>query len=244
MDDWLITTRGPGAPRVRLVCFPFAGAGASLFRSWSADVPAGVELCRVQLPGRENRSRERPFTRMQDVIEALLPALREGPPVALFGHSLGGLIAFELAAALQQVAAPLAWLFVSGARPPHVPDPYQLHRLSEAAFANALRDRGGIPEDVLTHPELRELVLPLLRADLELAETFVRGEPLALPIPITVCAAPADAVIPWAVTAAWQAYTTGAFERRAFEGDHFFVRTCPDAVRRCVWERLVRQPDV
>jgi len=175
---------------------------------------------------------------MREVIDALVPALLEGPPVALFGHSLGGLLAFELAAALHAHGAPLHWLFVSAARPPHVPDPYQLHRLPYAAFAKALRARGGVHEDILAHPELRELVLPLIRADLEVAETFLRAEPCALPVPITVCAAPADAVIPWEVTSGWRAYTTGAFERRAFEGDHFFVREHPELVRRCVWERL------
>jgi surfactin synthase thioesterase subunit len=175
---------------------------------------------------------------MEEVIETLLPELLSGPPVALFGHSLGGLIAFELAAALHRRGHAPRHLFVSAARPPHVRDPYQLHGLNESALVRALRERGGVSEELLAHAELRDLVLPLLRADLTIAERHLRAQPLTLPVPITVLAAPADTVIPWHVTDAWSQYTCASFERCTFVGSHFFVREDPELVWRCVLARL------
>lgn len=236
---WLLCSHAGLAPaRLRLVCLPFAGGGASLYRSWVALAPAVLELCRVQMPGRETRAREPLCRTMTQVLDALVPELLSGPPVAIFGHSLGGLIAFELAAELHRQGCTPLHLFVAGARPPHVPDPYQLHGLREPAFSRAIRERGGVSEEILAHAELRELIMPLLRADLELAERHLRAEPLALPLPITLLAAPADTVIPWNVTQEWSGYTSARFERCTFAGSHFFVREDPARVWRCVEERL------
>ncbi len=238
-DRWLVRSLSGHAPaRLRLVCLPFAGGGASLFRNWVPLSPPGLELCRVQLPGRESRAREPLCDDMEEVIATLLPELLSGPPMALFGHSLGGLIAFELALALHCRGHTPRHLFVSAARPPHVPDPYQLHGLDESALVRALRERGGVSEEILAHTELRDMVLPLLRADLTLAERHLRAQPLALPVPITVLAAPADTVIPWHITDAWSQYTSEGFERCTFSGSHFFVREDPEQVWRCVLARL------
>lgn len=237
-ERWLLrSSSGTQAITERLVCIPFAGGGASVFRSWSSAAPPGLEICRVQLPGREDRANEPLCTSMPEVVETLADLLRDGTPTLIFGHSLGGLIGFELSAALAARGSAPRRFFASACRPPHVPDPYQLHRLPEAAFSGALRERGGTAPEILAHPELREFLLPLLRADLELAEAWQRSEPLRIAVPITVCAAPADAVIPWAVTSEWESYTSAGWERRAFPGDHFFVRDNPLAVLDFVLSR-------
>jgi medium-chain acyl-[acyl-carrier-protein] hydrolase len=148
------------------------------------------------------------------------------------------LIGFELAAALEGIGRPPMRFFASACRPPHIPDPYQLHRLDDVAFSEALRARGGISDEVLQHSELREFVIPLLRADLMLAEAWRRAEPFRAGVPITVCAAPADSVIPWNVTSEWEQCTSSAWERQPFVGDHFFLREHPLCVFDFVLSRL------
>jgi acyl transferase domain-containing protein/surfactin synthase thioesterase subunit len=235
---WLVPDRPPSRPRARLVCLPHAGAGASLFRRWVERAPDWLQVCRVQLPGREERLQEPLHRSMEEVVRALRSELGEGPPTAIFGHSMGGLIGFELALRLHEDGATPLRFFASAARPPHVPDPHQLHRLPERAFFDALRRRGGMREEILDHAELRELFGQILRADLTLAESWCRGAPLALPVPITVCASRTDDVIPWSVTEEWRACSTQSYERREYSGGHFFLRQHDDAVADLVFAEI------
>ncbi|WP_437616692.1 alpha/beta fold hydrolase [Sorangium sp. So ce834] len=237
---WLLRSAPSAKPRARLLCLPHAGAGASLFRLWPERAPDAVEVVRAQLPGREERAREPPSLSMTEVVAAIERELGDGPPTAIFGHSLGGLIAFELAKRLHEAGATPARLFVSGARPPHLPDPHQLHRLPEPDFIEALRRRGGIPDDVLRHAELRDMVGRLLRADLALAETWHRPEPVALPVPITVCAARADAVVSWEATGHWSLCSTRGYERVELPGDHFFIKQHDALVMAAVFPRILQ----
>lgn len=226
-DIWLAHRRPNPQAGLRLFCFPYAGGGASIFRSWHEYLPTQIEVCPIQLPGRENRLRERPYKRLTEVIDALadsLPPILD-KPFAFFGHSLGALIGFELARQLRQRAMPQpVHLFVSGARAPQIPDPKApIHNLPDKEFVEAVRDFGGTPEEVLQHEELMEILLPCLRADFEVCETHIYqpGDPLS--IPITAFGGWQDKKIAPDEIEAWRNQTLSSFVVRMFPGNHFFL---------------------
>ena len=214
--------------RARLFCFSYAGAGASVYRLWPAGLPAELEVCAVQLPGRETRLQERAFTHLPDIISALIVALRAefDRPFAFFGHSMGAVVAAELARALQAGAGPVPeHLVVSGRRAPQLADTDEpIHRLPDAAFVAELNRRyGGIPREVLQHQELLDLLLPCLRADLTALETFQPPAGPPLSVPISAFGGSEDHRTSREQLDAWRHATQGAFRSRVFPGDHFFL---------------------
>lgn len=233
----------PGA-RLRLFCFPYAGAGASVYRSWRETLPAGVELCPVQLPGRERRIREPPRTRLPVLVGELGDALRSllELPFAFFGHSMGALLAFELARELRRRGGPRpVHLFVSGHQAPRLPAPHPpVHHLPDGEFLAEIRRLNGTPRELLEHEELRELLLPLLRADLEMCESYVylAGEPLE--VPISVFGGDADPEASPADLGPWEEETSREHAVRIYAGDHFFIHTARGAVLRDLGEDLER----
>src|SRR5208337_356763 len=188
-DSW-ISFRKPGPKtRLRLFCFPYAGAGALIFRTWSDGLPADVEVCPVQLPGRGTRLMERPFTQLspltQDLAQALVPLLNM--PFAFFGHSLGALVSFELARHLRSLygMGPVR-LIVSASPAPQFPHRDRpIHSSPEKEFVEQLRRLNGTARELLEHEELMEIVLPLLRADFALYETYVYSPEAPLSCPIS-----------------------------------------------------------
>ena len=218
----------PQAP-LRLFCFPYAGGGASIFRSWSRELPSWVDLRPVQFPGRERRLREEPYTHITTLTnatkQALLPYLDK--PFAFFGHCLGALVAFELSRQLQvDHHLQPAILFVSGHRAPQLPDRFTpAHKLPDADFALELRQRNGTREETLQNPDVMRLVLPLLRADFAVCETYtyIPGEPLECPI-IAFSGANDPAVRPEEL-ASWSSQTSAPCATQIFPGDHFFLQT-------------------
>lgn len=228
-NPWIAYLTPRPAARVRLYCFPFAGGGASTYRRWGAELPPEIEVRPVQPPGREGRIGEPAFRSVEPLVEALagtLPGdLGEGVPFAFFGHSMGALIAYELARLLRRRGRPQpARLLVSAHRAPQQPpreDP--IHDLPEEEFRRRLRQLNGTPEEVLDHPELMELLGPLLRADFALNETYVEppGEPLACPI--TAFGGDADPDVTVDDLRLWAERTTGPFQLHVYHGDHFFL---------------------
>src|SRR5260370_14568004 len=189
-SSWLQYWQRKPQARVRLFCFPYAGGGASIFRTWSEHLPQDIEVCSVQLPGREDRLLESPFSNLPSLLDVLGPALLPylDMPYAFFGHSMGSLISFELARYLGQVEyrnMPV-YLFVSGHSAPQIPDPDPpTYHLPEPEFIEKLRQLKGMSEQLLQNEEFLQLLLPLLRADFALSDTYEYINDKHLPIPIS-----------------------------------------------------------
>ncbi len=219
----------PGGRATRLLCFPYAGAGASVFREWANLVPEQVEVWAVQLPGREDRFGEPPLTDLDDVLNDLVPAVLPllDRPYAFFGHSLGALVCWELARACQALQTrPPEHVFLSGYRAPRPAgedDGEPLHALPDDELVEELREMGGTPEDVLRNPELMRLLLPLLRADLAISETRVLrpGEPLTCPV--TAFGGRDDPRAGSDDLDGWADHVAGTFAAEVFPGDHFYL---------------------
>jgi medium-chain acyl-[acyl-carrier-protein] hydrolase len=197
----------------------------------------------MQLPGRESRLREPPFTRMSDAVERAAEALERhlDLPFALFGHSMGAILCFELARQLRsRYGVGPIHLFVSARRAPQFPDPRPpLHRLPDARFiAEIDRRYNGLPREVLANAELMELLLPVLRADVQMIETYAFEPDLPLDCPITAFGGLEDSDLRIEDLEGWRAHTNSRFETKVFPGDHFFVQSVPKEVLGTISQSL------
>ncbi|HEU5379573.1 MAG TPA: thioesterase domain-containing protein [Ktedonobacteraceae bacterium] len=241
-ECWFMQSRQKPHARLRLFCFPYAGGGASLFRRWSEHLPDEVDVCPVQLPGRENRRKEAPFTQIQPLIETLVDVFVPymDMPFAFFGYSLGALIGFELARQLRsQKRAGLLHLFVAGRKAPQI-----LRReapmsvLSDEAFIEVLRTFQGTPEEVLRNTELMRLFLPLLRADFAIYESYTYTAEAPLECAISAFGGIDDCKVAMSDLLAWKDQTIDAFTLRMFPGDHFFLSGNETALLQLVSREL------
>ena len=223
----------PGA-RLRLLLIPHAGGGASAFRGWAEALPPEVEGCTVQLPGRENRMGEPAFDRLPALVEALAGALERWRdlPYAVLGHSNGALIGFELARHARRTGTPgPVHLFASGRRAPHLPSRLRdVHQLPQDELVAELAELGGMPREVLEHPELLALLVPLLRADMALTETYDHRDEPPLDTPITAMTGTEDPKVSLDEAEAWGRHTSGGFRLHTFPGDHFYLFSGRDRV--------------
>lgn len=232
-DDWLPGHCPPARATCRLLCFPFAGGGASLYRGWQARLPAEVDVCAVQLPGRQNRLDEPPYADLAALVEAVSTALRPlgDLPFVLFGHSFGGLVAFELARLLAERGQPPAHLFVSALRPPHLlgsrdgrrqRSDSELIAMLRQPYTDGAQGDGASDHDLANH-DLASIALPAIRADVSILDNFVcqLGPPLG--VPLSVFGGARDTHPTPAELSGWQRYTRGRFRTRVVPGGHFFL---------------------
>lgn len=215
--------------RLRLFCFPYAGGGALLFRNWHTELPADVEVYPVQLPGHGNRLQEQPFTNLSALVEAaareLLPYFDK--PFAFFGHSMGAIISFELTRALRRMNRPLpCHLFISGSRAPQIPDPHPpTYNLPDREFLHHLEELKGTPAEVFENPELLQLILPVVRADMTVCQTYLYSKEPPLDISITAYGGLYDEEVSREVMEDWVVQSNASFKIRMLPGDHFFLNT-------------------
>jgi medium-chain acyl-[acyl-carrier-protein] hydrolase len=230
-SPWVMRPRPNPAAGLRLFCFPFAGGGASVFRRWAHGVPPALEVCPVQLPGRETRFRDPAFTGMKPLIETLarelVPFLDR--PFGFFGHSMGALVGFELARHLRRQTGPQpAVLVIASRRAPQIgrldTDEPPMHTLSDAGFQERVRRFNGTPEAILNNAELFELLMPMFRADFTVVETYAYAEEPPLAIPITAFGGVEDRGVSREQLEAWQQQTAAAFRLRMMPGGHFFFQ--------------------
>ncbi|GHO60140.1 thioesterase [Ktedonobacter robiniae] len=193
----------------------------------------------MQLPGRENRLREKPFEGILPLVETLGSALNPyfDMPFAFFGHSMGALISFELARYLSTsgIEAALIHLFMSGHRAPQLPDPDPpTYHLPEQEFVQELKRLQGTPEEVMQDPELLQILMPLLRADFAICEKYIYTYSRPLGCPITAFGGLRDEEVSRSELAAWQTQTSGMFKQRFFPGDHFFLHKEQGSLLRAI----------
>jgi medium-chain acyl-[acyl-carrier-protein] hydrolase len=224
---WGIVRRPVAEPRLRIFCFPHAGGGASAYGAWPAEMPPDVELVAVQPPGRERRIAEPPFDRMEPLVDAAYAALSPlwNRPFAFFGHSTGALVAFELARRLRREGAPgPLHLVASGRWAPHLSDPEPpVYAMPRDELIAALRRYGGTPDEVLDDPDLMDFILPVLRCDFAVGDTYAYRDEPPLELPITAVGGEADPRVSAEALESWGRHTTGPFACRQLPGDHFFL---------------------
>ena len=243
-NAWIRFPKPNPQARLRLFCFPYAGGGASLFRGWPAALPATIEVCPIQLPGREDRLREAPFDRLDVLVQVLRSVMWPylDKPFALFGHSMGALISYALARQLSRSPglAPTR-LLVAGQQAPHLPDAEApLHSLPASQFlAETHRRYQSIPEAVWQDEEFMGLLLPLLRADFTLVETFTYTNADPLTSPISAFGGLEDASVTQQGVEAWREQTQGAFKLHMLPGNHFFLNQNASALLDAITQDLM-----
>jgi medium-chain acyl-[acyl-carrier-protein] hydrolase len=224
---WLVCLKPNPRATLRLFCFPYAGGGLPAFKGWAKALPISVEIWVVVLPGRGAFIRQPPFRSMGQLVGSLKGAFsnHHQTPFSFLGHSLGALVSFEVVRALRKENKPLpACLFVSGCGPPQLPDLSEpLHDLPDDEFLEAIRRLNGTPPEVLENQELIRLFLPAIRADFEVAETYVYQEEPPLDCPISAFGGLQDPLVTREGLLAWRYQSTGRFSLQMFPGDHFFI---------------------
>lgn len=237
---WII--RSKARPRLRLFCFPYAGGGASIYRLWSRSLPEEVEVCPIYLPGRESRFSEPGFTDInalaRTLADELLPYM--DIPFALFGHSMGAEISYVFARHLRdsQGKEPVH-MFVSAQRAPQLPPRHApIHHLPDKEFLDGVFRLGGTPEAVMQNKELMELMLPTLRADFTLYETYTYTPAAPFECPISAFYGEQDHLVSAEELVAWRKHTLGPFTLTGIPGNHFFLQGSQDLLLREINEYL------
>jgi len=240
---WLASVHGNAGARLRLFCFPYAGGAANLFAQWWRKLPADIEVCPIELPGRWSRWREEPVRDMATIARLVVQHLADqfaAKPYALYGHSLGGLIAYETALRLREIGTRLPTaLLVSGRRPPDSPlYRLPLHKLADDAFIKGIAEHyEPIHPSVLAEPDSKAMFLKLVRADMEMFETYQAKPAAPLDLGIWAFSANADRAAPPSEMHGWKRYSTREVKTQVFDGGHFFIRDS-EAFWRALGEAL------
>lgn len=241
---WLAHWRPNSQAKIRLFCFPYAGGSAAIFRTWADSLPGFIEVCPVELPGRGARLREEPVPGFSRLIQLAASGLQAfiNLPYAFFGHSLGALIAFELARYYRKQGMPgPVHFFASGHTAPDFPEVHPpIHQLPDAEFLAELRSLNGTPDAVIANQELMELLLPLLRADFALNETYVCDAEAPLDLPFSVYGGLRDRDVTRTSLEAWQKHTRSTFTLQMFNGDHFFIQQNQHTLLEMVARELIQ----
>jgi medium-chain acyl-[acyl-carrier-protein] hydrolase len=231
---------------LQLFCFPFAGGGASIFRPFAAALGDHIQVCSLMLPGRESRLREPPVRDMQQLAALVTDAIRhnltQARPVAFLGYSLGAILAFEVARRLCRSGTVVPALLVAASSPaPHVP--YRMRRCSDLHDNDLRRELerlGGSPRETLQNPDLLRLVLPYIRADFSLLETYLYDSDSPLPCPILSIYGANDNEVLEADQKAWRYHTSSCFNHLAVPGDHFFLLRSPEVLAAAILPFLTK----
>ncbi len=231
------------APALRLVCFPYAGAGASVFRTWSALLPDTIEVVAVQLPGREDRSREPAPADLRALVRSCAVALRPylSMPFAFYGHCAGALLAYEVARVLgtRFGAWPVRLLAGAQAAPRFGVADVPPGDLADDEFLAAVCARGGVPDALLSRPEFVAFLLPVLRADFALWDRYADEERQPIPCPVTALRGREDRFVDAGHAMEWGGHTSAGCEVREVDGDHYFVNGMGESTARVLADVLL-----
>jgi medium-chain acyl-[acyl-carrier-protein] hydrolase len=241
-NPWILQLKLNHSTSLNLICFPPGGCGASIFNSWSKYLPSGLAISAIQLPGRETRFKEVAFSNMEALISEVLTGLSpyiNNAPFAVFGHSVGALIGFEFVRQLYQNKLPTPeYLIVSGRRAPHIPLDKILHLQSDAALIEELRLIGGTPDSILDDPELMSLILPIVRADFTINETYKALDKSYVKCPILALGGNEDPLVNQSFLEQWRQYTTREFDVVMLSGGHMTFRENPQPLLDVIVSKL------
>jgi medium-chain acyl-[acyl-carrier-protein] hydrolase len=227
---------------LNMFCFPYAGGAALVFKRWVDFLPSTLQVIPVELPGRGGRLREPPFLSLPALVEELAGEIEPllDKPFVFYGHSMGAVIGFELARSLRRKydREPQA-LFVGGRRAPQTPndEPVTYH-LPKEEFIEELIRLDGTPKEVVEHEELMEMMIPLLRADFQLIQTYEYTADTPLRCPITVYGGLEDIHVPRGLLLPWKEQTSSKFASYMLPGGHFFIRSSQDLLLRSLAREL------
>ncbi|MFF3909862.1 thioesterase II family protein [Streptomyces sp. NPDC001848] len=230
-----------GAQQPFLACLPFAGSGAGFFREWEKLGISEVTVLPVQLPGREERFTDDPFTDVADAVAELTPKILadagERAAIALFGHSLGAVLAYEIARELERIGHPgLCHLFVSGSPGPHHGRAERATGLADEEFLAGVQRFAGYRHAAFDDPELVEVLLPVLRADVEMHENYRATGTEPLSVPVTALRGDRDELVSREQAEQWAEVTRGPFAYRELPGGHMYLVDEPERVLRLMAE--------
>lgn len=227
-NSWVTCPQPNPQAKIRLFCLPYAGGSAIIFRTWPNHLPPTIEVCPIEIPGRGRQIKLPPYRKIEPLVEEIgkniIPFLDK--PFAIFGHSMGGLVSFELIRFLRSNynLSPLH-LFISARNAPQVtPIKKPIYNLPDDEFWQEICDFNGTPDEVIDNSDIIEFFLPILRADFTILDTYVYQEQPAFDFPISVFGGLQDKVYTDYELAAWQEQTTAAFSLHKLEGNHFFIR--------------------
>ena len=227
---------------VRLFCIPYAGGSASIYDEWARTAPDWLQICPIELPGRGWLRREPLFESLNELAKAITSAIYPytNTPYAIFGHSMGALLAYEIASSLESVGRHLLQkLFVSGSRAPFLPRKRPpVSHLSDVEFLDLIRQMRGTPEEVLTHLEFMDILLPILRSDFVNCDQYRFTLRPSLHVPITTLNGEQDNDIPENDVQLWSRLTIGRFQSFTFPGGHFFIKNCRENIVSTICEEL------
>ena len=228
-------------PLLRMLAFPWCGAGASVYRKLALCLPPHIELLAVQLPGREDRFGESLMVRMEQIVEHTLKDIVSvfDRPLILFGHSMGALVAWEIAQALRdRIGREPTALIVSGHGAPHCAprSTRSWHSANERDLIANIRQLGGTPDELLEDRPMMRAFMPLLRADYEVVENYRPKSRPPLSCSLVACAGGEDREVTPETMRAWLSCTTGHRRLHWFEGDHFYLSSQPALLARSIEE--------
>ncbi len=243
MSSWTVPLMARSDPSLRMFFLPYAGGNARALGSIVAQLPHWIEPFGIELPGHGSRLREPAWTDLTALATELARVIMSpvGLDFALFGHSMGASLAFELARQLEARGRVPRMLFASGRAAPHVPPRRAIHTYDDERFWEAIRAYGGTPDDTALSDDLRKLFLPILRADITACETYAPGPQARVACPVRVFCGDSDPVADLTEVSRWELHTTASFGLEIFDGGHFFVRERGLQVARAIEAELTRE---
>lgn len=247
VEKWLRRFVPAPDARVRLVCLPHAGGSASYFFPTSTALAPAVEVLAVQYPGRQERRHEPAVDNVPELADQIFSALRhqDDRPLALFGHSMGAILGYEVALRIQDAGLPSpTHLFASGRRAPSRYRDERVHEVSDDRLVTELTNLGGTDVSMLSDPELLAMILPVVRSDYAAVENYRHDPGRTLDCPVTVLTGDRDPRVTLTEARAWDEHTSGPTDLQVLPGGHFFLVDQSDQVLATLKRKLAPKTDM